>query len=383
MFSLEGLSILRRYRCATVVLSLCSVLSFSGYSRVWADDLVVPEKQSDEDTVRVEKFSHEVVTVLTTDDRGDKLKMPSGLFFDPRADELYVLNGGDNLIVVYGPDYFPQESLGSGRGIKTPVGGVFTSDGNILIPQSGVSGQGPRLTIINSAFLPVKEISLAGVPELNNFSPAHIAVGKDGSIYLAALESPRVMILTVDGGFSRWMTVPVNMAGEYQAHGSDDSGKMAKIRNVAVDSYGNLFLLSEETSKTYIFDSDGNFLFTFGTKGGAEGKLSRPRALAIDEKKKCIYVVDYMRHTVLVYDFTGAFRYEIGGLGWGPGWFNYPVDIVVGRQGHLVVADFFNQRVQVFEVTSPVLPERPDALWRFKSLDGEVEQKVNPEDGGD
>lgn len=354
---------------------LCLILSMFCVSPAW---VLADEDAKGADAAAREEFSYEVVTVLTTDDRGDHLRMPSGLFFDSRADELYVLNGGDGQIIVYGPDFFPQESLGKGRGINTPVDGVFTSEGNILIPQSGGPGQSPRLTMINSAFLPVKEISLAGVPDITNFFPAHIAVGKDGAIYLTGLESSRVLMLSADGSFSRWLMVPVGSGGVYQAYGADQQGKTAKIRNVAVDSLGNLFLLSEETSKTYVFDPQGNYLFAFGTKGGAEGKLSRPRALAIDEKNKCIYVVDYMRHTVLIYDFTGAFRFEFGGLGWSAGWFNYPVDIVVGRQGQVVVADLFNQRAQVFGVTVSDFPERPSTLWQAQPVKSD-QQQVSPE----
>lgn len=319
-------------------------------------------------------FSHEVVTLLTVDDSGEPLRLPSALFFDSRADELYLLFGG-NRVVVYGPDYFPQDSLGKGRGVDLPMDGVFTPDGNILIPQRGGAGHAPRLTIINSAFLPVKEIDLAGVPEIGDFSPEHIALGREGNILLTGQNSSRVLELSGDFNFLRWLTVPVSIGGKYLAQGADAKSKMTFIRDVAVDSLGNIFLLSEETSKTYVFAPGGSYLFAFGTKGGAEGKLSRPRALAIDEKKRCIYVVDYMRHTVLLYDFTGAFRYEFGGLGWGPGWFNYPVDIVVGRQGQVIVADFFNQRAQVFTVKCPELPERPQSLWQGGVQSEGVEKK--------
>lgn len=334
------------------------------------------------DKVQKEDFSHTVVAMLTTDDRGERLKMPSGLFFDPRADELYLLSGSDNRFIVYGPDYFPQESLGKGRGIDAPVDGVFTSEGNILIPQGGAPGKKLRLTMINSAFLPVKELSLDGVPDIRDFTPEHIALGKDGVMYLTGLESARVLLLSADGGFLRWITVAIGAGGEYQAQAAGSQSKSVKIRNVAVDSQGNVYLLSEETSKTYVFDPYGSYLFAFGAKGGAEGKLSRPRALALDERKKCIYVVDYMRHTILVYDFSGVFRYEFGGFGWGPGWFNYPVDIVVGRQGQVIVADFFNQRAQVFEVTVPDLPDRDATLWQSKPQDDGAKPETKLDAGG-
>lgn len=322
--------------------------------------------------VRAQKkpeFTFDVVTVLSKDDRGNNLRMPSALFFDHKADELYLINGGDNRIVVYGPDYFPQESLGQGRGLEAPTSGYVDDKGNIYLPQSGTPTNPPRVMILNSAFLPVKELTLAGIPNLDTFTPEKIALGVDGIIYLTGRESTRVLVLKPGGDFLKWFVVAIEKNGEYRPGVGDKPDKAASIKNVAVDALGNLFLLSEETSKTYVFDAEGRYLFAFGTKGGAEGKLSRPRALAIDEQKKCIYVVDYMRQTVSIFDFTGAFRFEFGGRGWGEGWFNYPVDITLGRQGHVIVADFFNQRAQVFEVTLPIFPGRTPELWQVKAKD--------------
>lgn len=310
------------------------------------------------------EFAFNVVAVLSTDDRGENLRMPSALFFDRQADELYLLNGGDGRLVVYGPDYFPQESLGPGRGLDSPVSGAVDDKGNLYIPQAGNSTKPPRLTLLNSAFLPVQEVNLSGIPEIGNFSPQEIALAQGGKMYVVGLESKRVLVLGADGVFSHWLEVAVDKNGDYRPSVQGAPPQTTVIKNVVVDSLGNLFFLSEETSKIYVFDAQEHFLFAFGAKGGAEGKMSRPRSLAIDEVKRCIYVVDYMRHTVLIFDYSGAFRFEFGGLGWGPGWFNYPVDIVLGRQGQVVVADFFNQRAQVFELTLPSFLERPPKLWR-------------------
>ena len=61
-----------------------------------------------------------------------------------------------------------------------------------------------------------------------------------------------------------------------------------------------------------------------------------------------MYVVDYMRHTITVYNRDGTFIFEFGGLGWGEGWFQHPGDLAVDNEGRIIVADTFNQRVQVF-----------------------------------
>ena len=105
-----------------------------------------------------------------------------------------------------------------------------------------------------------------------------------------------------------------------------------------------------------IADARERFLFKFGQKGGSTGKLSRPQGIAVDSRRGRIYVVDYMRHTVNVYSRGGIYLYELGGRGWGPGWFNYPTDVAVDERGYLLVADLFNQRVQVLEVREEGAP---------------------------
>jgi hypothetical protein len=57
-----------------------------------------------------------------------------------------------------------------------------------------------------------------------------------------------------------------------------------------------------------------------------------------------------MRHTILIFDMSGRFMYEFGGLGTGPGWFQYPIALTLTRDGLLAVSDLFNHRVQVLDV---------------------------------
>ena len=57
-----------------------------------------------------------------------------------------------------------------------------------------------------------------------------------------------------------------------------------------------------------------------------------------------------MRHTANVYARDGEFLFEFGGMGWRDGWFQYPSDIDVDAFGNVLVADTFNNRVQVLHV---------------------------------
>ncbi len=322
-----------------------------------------------DDEIKNKKFSYEVVKVIENDDQGEKIKMPSSLFFDRQRDEIYVINGVNNRIIVYGSDFFPQNSLGKGRGIDSPMGGYIAPDGRIYITQAGVSGSAPRLTILNNAYMPVKEILMADMPDNEGFIPQKITLAND-RIYITGLHSKKILILKSSGAFEEWFQVAIDKRGEYAFTDMNGPRETTYIRDAKSDLLGNLFFLSEETSKIYVFNYKENFLFSFGVKGGAEGKMSRPRSLAIDEKRHCFYVVDYMRHTVLIYDFQGKFRYEFGGRGWGAEWFNYPADIELGAQDQVIVADFFNQQVKVVTTHwQDSFPVRDQKLWQLVDED--------------
>ncbi len=341
--------------------------------------------------------------IINEDDQGQPLKFPADVFFDWTMEETYVVAGGR--IFIYGPDYFPKISLGAGRGIDSPAGIYVASDGRLFVCQGRTAEKPPRLTVLNGAFFPHLEIDISTIPGTEGFVPHRVALGRGGKIYLAGYNYRGVLVLDGEGNFLHWLKPEDNvwadlgkedvdykekvmdhfsslengqpvegqeeiveeileMTGGTASADSDGSGIIlegrggdkfqsfgpVQITDVVSDSDGHIFLLSEETSKVYAYSSTEELLFTFGQKGGSSGKMSRPRSLAVDEKKKSFYVVDYMRHTILVYSFAGRFLFEFGGLGLAPRWFNFPTSLALNRKGHVIVADLFNQRVQVLDV---------------------------------
>lgn len=346
---------------------------------------------------------YEVVTVISENDLGRNLRNPAIVFTDKKTGELYTLTSGENQLVIYDSDYLPLMSLGPGRGVDAPTGLYVDPKGLLYICQR-TSRLGPlRLTILNAAFLPLKEIDLSQyITEKGKaFSPQRVAVNKNGKIYITGTFNSKILVLDENGGFLYWYTpgekgkrqnfnhedlvakqsveedVEQPDAGEvtetieeiieddfeipedllpYEEEDNkviEKAGKeqsLPRINDVIVDGERKLYFLSEEIGKIFVHDADENFLFSFGTKGGSEGKLSRPKGLAVDGNKEFIYVVDYMRHTILAYNFDGKFQFEIGGKGVSPGWFNFPTSIAVNDKGLVFVADYFNHRIQVLRI---------------------------------
>lgn len=366
------------------------------------------------------------VAQITFDDEGEPLDYPASVFFDPARDELYVVNGGNGRIIVYGPDYFPRWSIGSGRDVLTPRGGAVLPDGRVFAVQvRNRANPIPRITVLNGAFFPEMDIPLDAIPGAEGFVPRNVAISTGGLLYVAGDLYRGILVLDDEGYFLRKLqptdklsTLSLNYEPEatlteedaddvaeedqfanipeefrprknrgYQSGSSEIIGVgPVKVNYVAIDRQGRIYMISPETGKIYVHDSDEQFLFAFGTKGGSPGQMSNPRALAIDEERGLIYVADYMRHSILAYSMAGEYLFETGGRGETPGWFNFPNDIAINSRGEIIVADLFNRRVQVLDVDyearffnleeilkadteadepEPLLPEEQDEIFEL------------------
>jgi DNA-binding beta-propeller fold protein YncE len=338
------------------------------------------------------------IAQITVDDDGRQLYLPTAVFFDPVEEEIYLVNNGSARVVVYGPDFFPRMSIGAGRSVAAPFGVHVTKSGHVYIPQPrNAFNPVNRITILNAAFFVEREIIVDDIPEAKGVLPKQVAVNRDGLIYLVGEASRGVLVLDSDGTFLRRIQ-PMDMImdraaieasareqeeltrgdlssvvgeqepvtkrpsaeipEEFRPQSSREEGAVrtgpglgpVRVRYVHIDSTGKLYLVSAETGKIYVYSPEEELLFTFGEKGGTPRKLSQPYALDIDEKRGLIYVVDYMRQTILTYNLAGKWLFEVGGRGSAPGWFYYPMDIAINRYGHIIVSDFFNRRIQVLEV---------------------------------
>lgn len=324
MFRFGNLNDLERKKCpallafSCLLLALCSVLCLP-------DTLVAQQ-----DVPPVTHFD-----VITEDEQGGKIRFPSFVFSDPVNNEIYVITQTE--IIVYTSDFFPVITLGRKDGIEAPWGLTVDVEGNLYVAHSAPK-ENPRhkITVFNACFKWVRDIYLKGFEGADSFLPYRLSTDKKGNIYVAGSSFPGILLLNNQGDFLEFLS-------------PEESGNKVKLDNVTVDKEGRVYLVSEEEGHIYVYDENRKFLFKFGQKGGSRGKLSRARGIGVDNRNGRMYVVDYMRHTVLAYDRDGNYLFEFGGLGWGEGWFQYPRDITVDSQGRILVADTFNERIEVFK----------------------------------
>ncbi len=200
----------------------------------------------------------------------------------------------------------------------------------------------------------------SGDGQLN--APRNLAVGPDGSIYVADSGNHRVQVFDAAGNYLlQW--------------GSEGAGpgQFSEPWGIAVGPDGRVYVADTWNHRVQIFGPTGEYLDTFGEFANVQtgdpqtepGKFWGPRDIAIDAGGN-LYVTDTGNKRVEKFTADGIFLQTWGGGGIIPGTFEEPVGIAIDSQGNIYVADTWNRRVQKFDSNfNPVLQ------WDVVGWDGE------------
>jgi sugar lactone lactonase YvrE len=118
------------------------------------------------------------------------------------------------------------------------------------------------------------------------------------------------------------------------------------------DALGRLYVADSNNGRLVVFGRTGEQIGVI-RRGPGAGDLGMPRGLTIDDQGR-LYVVDNTDHSIKVYqtsadpvalpEFLGSF----GEPGIGDGMFRFPNAVAADTRGRLYVADWNNDRVQVW-----------------------------------
>ncbi|MBL9135355.1 MAG: hypothetical protein JNK85_05785 [Verrucomicrobiales bacterium] len=123
--------------------------------------------------------------------------------------------------------------------------------------------------------------------------------------------------------------------------------------HIAIDPSGRLLVTDALNGRIQVLGRDGAALRVIGRLGDSSGQLSRPKGVAADSFGH-VYVADALFDNFQIFDGDGRFLLPVGHTGRRPGEFWLPSG--VAASGHqILVADSYNQRVQVFEYVATPL----------------------------
>ena len=183
--------------------------------------------------------------------------------------------------------------------------------------------------------------------------PFGIAVSaRNGSVLVTDARNHRVVVFSADGRFLR----------EFGAEG-EGPGEFAKPTGVAVGPDGSVYVADYDLDRVQKFGRNGEFVLEWGHAGKGNREFRSPNGLAVDSAGN-VYVADFYNKVVKVFDVDGRFLRTIGcGGQWGRGALDYPTDVELLPDGHLLVADAYNYRLQLFEAGGD-----PIAVWGWHLL---------------
>jgi DNA-binding beta-propeller fold protein YncE len=193
--------------------------------------------------------------------------------------------------------------------------------------------------------------------EPGQFNQPHgIAIGPDGSLYIADTGNHRIQRLAPDGTI-------IGSWGTKSPDGPDPlsppigpEGTFREPWGVAIGPTGSVFVADTWNHRIQKFTADGQFITSWGA--GIKQDLEDPygfygpRGIAVDGEGR-VYITDTGNKRVIVFDGDGNFITQFGSAGFEPGQFDEPVGIAVDAEGAAYVADTWNQRIQILTPAGP------------------------------
>jgi streptogramin lyase len=173
--------------------------------------------------------------------------------------------------------------------------------------------------------------------------PTGIAIDSQENIYVFNSGSNEIL------KFDETMNL-VRIIGEY----GDQAGQFNCLKDkgticgLAVDANDNLYVIDKGNGRIQKFDSDGNYLTSWGSFGTGEGRFTRPIYITVDCKENII-VSDDQSPIIQKFDSTGNFLFHWGSFGEGEGQFQHATGITVDSIGNIYISDYINRNIQKFD----------------------------------
>jgi DNA-binding beta-propeller fold protein YncE len=224
------------------------------------------------------------------------------------------------LLVAWGGQGSAGGQMRLPRGLAVGAGVVYVADtGNNRIQK--FTSDGALLRVWTEA---------TGADPAGFSSPDGLALGVDGSLYVADVINDRILRLDGNG----------DLVAEY------GRGSLRRPHSVAVDADGNLYVADTDNHMVKKFGAAGALVAQWGGLGSADGRLFSPRGVAIGPDG-FIYVADTGNCRVEKFTAEGAFVASWGSPGLDRGRFIYPRRVAVSAGG-IFVADSDTHRVEEF-----------------------------------
>ena len=273
------------------------------------------------------------LTSITGNSEIGNFGLLGGFFFEENRNRLYFTDTTNGRILAFDNDFKYISEFTGGGALTSPTSIVKDSRGKFFVAEPA---KGDVLAI-DIGKKSVKPIDFSAVPGANPVYPGNMAIDSEDRLYIADKANQRILLFDSSLKFEREILVKGSRG----------------LKDIKVDTAGRIYALSAIDGSICVYNSEGNLLLRFGTRGadtrGADkGEFDFPTSLAID-RKGLIYVTDQHKNQVLVFNNNGRFLYAFSQLGWREGRLHRPSFIYINSSGRIFIVDRANTRISVFE----------------------------------
>ncbi|XP_077977076.1 tripartite motif-containing protein 2-like [Glandiceps talaboti] len=150
-------------------------------------------------------------------------------------------------------------------------------------------------------------------------------------------------LLVCDTSNSRFQSFTINGNHKQVIQVSDsNSGNMYTPHCLTQSVDGNIFF-TNNSKPVIVCDENGKFVRCFG-----ENELQGGRGIAVSPTNGRVYVADNSSHCIRIYSQDGHYFNSFGSQGNGKGQLTNPWGLDINSLGNVIVSDYNNNRVQVF-----------------------------------
>jgi DNA-binding beta-propeller fold protein YncE len=175
------------------------------------------------------------------------------------------------------------------------------------------------------------------IGEQGLLSPVALALGADGTVFVADTALKEVFLVDRDGVLVRTFS----------------SQGLERPAAVAWDETAQrLFVLDSLRHRVAVFDAEAKLLANLGENGKEDGQFNHPTHLAFDASEggeAPLLVTDALNFRIQAIDRKGGYLWKFGKVGNGAGDFAAPKGIASDRAGHVYVVDALFDAVQIFD----------------------------------
>ena len=260
-------------------------------------------------------------------------------------------------------------------------GSEGSADGQLLLPRDVSVSPDGWVYVLDRANWRIQRFTASGefvakwgslsISESQSYRPYGVAVAPDGSVFVTGGEWPgdihSVQNLTTTGGF----------VSEWGSQGSN-LGQFQFPRGIAVGREGSVYVADTYNHRIQKFTPSGDFVTGWGTYGSGYGQFRYPFGVAVGPEGS-VYVADTFNNRIQRFQPDGQLLTQWGSLGNGHAEFYNPHCVAVGPDGSVYVADTGNVRIQKFAANGRFITK-----WgRLASADGQFFEPVGVTVGAD